>query len=444
MPRERLRNVDRDTPLLLPIDLRDWVRDDDLAHFILEVIRGVDLSRAQLNRRGSGSEQYPPGMMLALLIYCYASGIFSSRQIELQTYRNLSVRYLAGNTHPDHDTLCKFRRENMELIKDAFREVLQVASALKLPQMGTVCLDGTKVLASASTRRTFREKELQAEEERLNLAIAELLQKAEAADSTPAPEAGDLPEQLQGKERLRERVREAQALLRAQAQERTRQREADRAAWQQNPIGECPRKRKPEPAPDERINLTDPQSSMMRLATGQYAQAYNAQLAVTAEGPTLIVAAEVCTERCDRLQLQPMVEAIEKSCGGSFERIVADRGYDNARQIHAVETRSGVAVVCRPQPTSGKANSRHRKARHRLMTQAIRARMKERADSEEGKRWLRRRSTTVEPTFGILKSALGFRQFRLRGLEKVNIEWKLLAVSFNCLRVCRARRTAKL
>ena len=282
------------------------------------------------------------------------------------------------------------------------------------------------------------------EEQRLDLAIAELLQKAESADATPAPEAGDLPEQLQGKERLRERVREAQAQLREQARERTRQREADRAAWQQNPIGECPRKRKPEPGPDERINLTDPQSCLMRLATGQYAQAYNAQLAVTAEGPSLIVAAEVCTERSDRLQLQPMAEAVEKSVGKSFERIVADCGYDNARQIHAIETRSGIAVVCRPQPTSAKPNSRNRKAKHRVMTKAIRARMKERADSEEGKRWLWRRRTTVEPTFGILKSALGFRQFQLRGLQKVDLEWKLLAVSFNCLRVCRARRTAEL
>ena len=182
----------------------------------------------------------------------------------------------------------------------------------------------------------------------------------------------------------------------------------------------------------------------MRLATGQYAQAYNAQLAVTAEGPTLIVAAEVCTEGGDRSQLQPMAEVIERNCGEDFERIVADRGYDNARQIHAVETRLEVEVICRPQPTSAKGVSKHRKAKHRLATQVIRARMKARADSPEGKQWLRRRRTTVEPAFGILKSALGFRQFRLRGLEKVNIEWKLVAVAFNCLRVCRARRSAGL
>src|SRR6478735_7748510 len=364
MPRERLRNVDRDTPLLLPIDLRDWVHDDDLAHFILEVIAGVDLSRARLNVRGTGDEQYPPGMMLAVLIYCYAHGIFGSRVIELQTYRHLSVRYLAGNLHPDHDTICKFRRENVELLKDAFREVLQVASTLKLARMGTICLDGTKVLASASNRRTFRDKELEAEEQRLDLAINELIQKAEAADAASQKESTELPEQLRGQKRLKEQVQEARAKLRVQAQERFEQREADRAEWKQDRIGQSPRKRGPEPGPDERINLTDPQSAVMRLATGQWAQAYNAQLAVTAEGPTLIVAAEVCTERSDRLQIQPMTEAIEATCGEDFQRVVADRGYDNARQIHAVENQFGVEVICRPQPTSTGGTRKARKSQH--------------------------------------------------------------------------------
>jgi transposase len=437
---ERLINIDRETPLLLPVDMRDWVREDDLAHFILEVVGGVDLRRARVNARGSGSEQYPPGMMLAVLIYCYANGIFSSRQIELQSHRNLSVRYLAGNTHPDHDTFCKFRRENGELIKEAFREVLNVAERLKLKQVGTVCLDGTKVLANAAKRRTFDEKELQEREKELNLQIEEMLKKAEAADAEGGKESGELPNELRGKARLREQVRAAQTALRAQAQQRTDEREADRAAWKKEPIGECPRQRAPKPRPDERINLTDPQSALMPLPSGPYAQAYNGQLAVTAEGPTLIVAAEVCAQSNDRLQLQPMVEAIAATCGKEFKRIVADRGYDNARQIHAIETRLGVEVVCCPQPTAGRGPSRHRQACHRKATQAIRSRMKERAQSSQGQHWLRRRRMTVEPAFGILKSALGFRQFRLRGLERVNLEWKLAAVAFNCLRLNRARR----
>lgn len=426
--------------MLLPVDMREWVREDDLAHFILEVIWGVDMGRAQVNARGTGSEQYPPGMMLAVLIYCYASGVFSSRLIELQCHRNLSVRYLAGNTHPDHDTICKFRRENEALIKEAFREVLKVAGALKMKRVGTVCLDGTKVLANAALRRTFRERELQEAEKQLDLAIEELLKKAELADAEGGKESDELPEQLRGKERLREQVREAQAALRAQAQQRTEQREADRAAWRQERIGECPRPRKPEPGPDERINLSDRQSALMPLPSGQYAQAYNAQLAVTAEGPSLIVAAEVCAQSHDRLQLRPMAEAIAATCGKEFKRLVADRGYDNPRQIHAVETHLGVEVFCHPQPTRGHGSSKHRQSCHRKATQAIRARMKERAQSPQGQHWLRKRRITVEPAFGILKDALGFRRFRLRGLKKVNLEWKLAAVAFNCLRVCRARR----
>src|ERR1700690_3325581 len=120
----RFVNIDRGTPMLLPPDLRDWVQEDDLAHFIIEAVQAVDLSLAALNVRGTGSEQYPPGMMLGLLIYCYAQGIFSSRQIERATHQHISVRYLTGNTHPDHDTVAKFRRENAALIRSAFVQLL--------------------------------------------------------------------------------------------------------------------------------------------------------------------------------------------------------------------------------------------------------------------------------------------------------------------------------
>lgn len=440
MGRERFVNIDRETPMILPVDMRDWVRDDDLAHFILEVVGGVDTRHARVNARGTGDLQYPPTMMLAVLIYCYASGVFGSRRIELQTHRNVSVRYLAGNTHPDHDSICKFRRENEALIKEAFAEVLRVAGALNLKRVGTVCLDGTKILANAAKRRTYGEKELKEAQQRLDIAVEELLKKAEAADAESDQETGELPEQLQGKKRLREQVREAQAALREYAQDQAEQREADRAEWKKERIGDCPRKRQPEPGPSDRINLTDPQSALMPLPNGQYAQAYNAQLAVTAEGPTLIVAAEVCAQTNDRQQLQPMAEAIAANCGEELERLVTDCGFDNPRQVHAVETQLGIEVICPPQRTCAQSPSRYRQTVHRKRTQAIRSRMKERTQSPEGQSWLHQRRTTVEPSFGILKEALGFQRFRLRGLQKVNIEWKLASVAFNCLRICRARR----
>jgi transposase len=158
----RVVNIDRNTPMLLPPDLRDWVQDDDLVHFVLDALAVLDVSAARLNQRGTGDEQYPPSMMLGLLIYCYAQGIFSSRQIEWATHQNVSVRYLAGNAHPDHDTVAKFRRENAALIRWAFVQLLRLAQASGLLRLGTVALDGTKIGAAAAKRRNLTYEQLQA------------------------------------------------------------------------------------------------------------------------------------------------------------------------------------------------------------------------------------------------------------------------------------------
>ena len=151
----RFVNIDRETPMLLPVDMREWVRGDDLAHFVLEAVEGMELGVAAINQRGSGSEQYPPGMMMALLLYCYASGIFSSRRIEAASHWHVSVRYLAGNTHPDHDTIANFRRVNRELVQRSFVRVLELAREMGLLQMGTIVIDGTKLWANAAKRSHF-------------------------------------------------------------------------------------------------------------------------------------------------------------------------------------------------------------------------------------------------------------------------------------------------
>ena len=150
----RFVNIDRETPMLLPPDLREWVAEDDLAHFILEAVEGLDTAGAAINERGSGSEQFPPAMMMGLLLYCYAQGIFSSRRIEAATYSHLSVRYLAGNTSPDHDTIATFRRVNKKLVQASFVRVLELARELGLLRVGTVAVDGTKLWANASKGAT--------------------------------------------------------------------------------------------------------------------------------------------------------------------------------------------------------------------------------------------------------------------------------------------------
>ena len=452
MGRERFITVDRETRMLLPPDLRDWVEEDDLAHFILEAVNGVNLSLARTNANGSGSAQYPPAMMLSVLIYCYATGTFSSRQIEAHTYRHVSVRYLAGNLHPDHDTICKFRRENEALLKATFTRVLQLATALGLGRVGTVCLDGTKILADAAKRRTFNQEQLQAMQQRLDLEIAELVAKAERADQEPDEDGTKLPERLRGRQRLRDQVIAAQAVLEEQVAQRHKEREEERAAWKKEPIGECPRKRNAKPGKNDLINLTDPASGALTQKGGGCAQSYNAQLAVSGEPLAIIMATSVCTQANDRQQLEPMArKTVESAANLPINRIAVDTGFDHPRQIHIVEEELGLEVVCPPQPPppqktpadqASRCERKRKPQTYRLASQELRARMSERARSPEGQHWLRVRKTTVEPVFGHIKSTIGFRRFRLRGLKKVNLEWQLVAVAFNCRRLCRLHARA--
>jgi transposase len=171
----RFVNVDWETPMLLPPDLREWVQEDDLAHFIREAIAVVDLSTAAVNERGTGHRQYPPGMMLAVLIYCYSHGLLSSRQIEQATYQHVAVRFLSGDTHPDHDTINEFRRQNQKLIHSVFVQVLQLAQSMGLLRLGTLALDGTKVKSAASKRHTKAAQELEVALAEVEARVAQLL-----------------------------------------------------------------------------------------------------------------------------------------------------------------------------------------------------------------------------------------------------------------------------
>ncbi len=175
--------ADRNQPFLLPPDLRDWLPADDLVHFVVEAVERVPVDRFKVNMRGTGDAQYHPQMMLSLLIYCYANGIFSSRRIERATYRDIGVRFITANCHPDHDTICAFRRGNVSAISESFVQVLLMAKELKLLKVGKVSVDGTQVKANASKRRSIRYDRAQELREQLDLEIRGLLDQAEKADA---------------------------------------------------------------------------------------------------------------------------------------------------------------------------------------------------------------------------------------------------------------------
>jgi transposase len=427
----RLVNIDRNTPMLLPPDMRDWVQEDDLVHFVIDALAVLDVSAARLNQRGTGNEQYPPSMMLGLLIYCYAQGIFSSRQIERATHQNISVRYLTGNTHPDHDTVAKFRRENAALIRSAFVQLLRLAKGSGLLRLGAVALDGTKISAAAAKRQNVTYERLQAEIGELNAKVEALLERAEAADQNDGTDE-QLPTELAKAQERRARLLAAKAELEEQARQRYQQREQQR---EQTPPG-CRRSRlDAHPQKEDRINLSDSESSLTRTRSG-FIQGYNGQWAMSVESG-LIVAADVVRDTNDRQQLQPMVEEVIQNVG-TPTHVLVDTDYENVFQLASVEAATGITVLCPPR-RSDDAKPHAKQKPWRRASKAYREQMRQRLSTVAGKTMYRLRQCTVEPGFGIIKAALGFRGFRLRGLENVRTEWSLISLAFNCRRLALRR-----
>ena len=449
----RFVNIDHDTPLLLPPDLRDWVPEDHLVHFIMEAVGLLDLSTARINHRGTGSDQYPPGMMLGLLIYCYATGTFSSRRIERLTHENVAVRLLCADRHPDHDSICTFRTANRTLLESSFHQVLEVAARVRVLRVGdvTLALDGTKILASASKHSAVSHGHAVKQMVLLEDQIAELLAKADAADSAPLEDGLSVPEEIARRRDRIGKLREATAVIEARAKERHREELAAFQAKQrereerQKATGRKPRGREPKPPQEgprskDQYNFTDPESRVMKTADG-FAQSYNAQAAVEIES-RLVVSAAVSDAPNDKQQLvptlgcvSPVVESIGAvliDSGFYSEAAVAaaEQSHDGApapkiyaatgRQPHG-RTVAQLEVRADPPAPGAHASAKEIMA-HRLATQA-------------GRKLYAQRKQTIEPVFGILKAAMGFRRFSLRGLSKVRTEWTLVTLAYNLKRL---------
>ena len=285
-------DCDRDQAFLLPPDLRDWIPADDLAHFVIEAVERVALGAFKVNHRGTGSAQYHPRMMLALLIYCYANGIFSSRRIERATHRDIGVRFVAANRHPDHDTIARFRRENFAAVSESFLQVLLLAKELKLLRVGLVSVDGSKFKANASKHRSVTYERAGALIAQLEGEIAALLSRAEAADVAGEEDPQALPQEIARREALRDKLDAARRHLEAQAEARAAaEREAHEAKVaarekrRGRAKGKHPKPPAETPAADAQSNLSDPDSRLMRKSKQhEYRQAYNAQAAVDAGG----------------------------------------------------------------------------------------------------------------------------------------------------------------
>jgi len=440
------RQIDRQTGFLLPPSVDEWLPQRHLARFVVEVIDGLDLSELEKSYRGSGSASYHPAMLLGLLVYGYATRVFSSRALERATYDSVAFRFIAGNDHPDHDTIAAFRKRFIGHIQPLFLEVLKVARAMGMLKLGTVALDGTKVHANASRHSALSYGHASKIEKQLKKEVQQLLQLADRADASEVPDGMSIPEELERREARLAAIAEAKAKIRARVQEREQTEYQEKIAAreaQERETGKKPRGRPPEPpsggvGAKEQINLTDEESRIMPVPGGGFDQSYNAQAVVAAES-LLVVAPAVTQAANDKQQLIPMVHKLKglpKELGRA-KRLLADSGYLSEKNVEACAAagieplialkrerhnqswRKRFAAAPKPPPASATAMQ---KMRYRLKTAA-------------GRKLYALRKQTPEPVFGIIKSRMGFRQFLLRGLQNVRGEWSLVTMSWNLKRM---------
>lgn len=439
--------VDRDTSYLLPPSVDEWLPEDHLARFVVEITDQLDISAIERQYTGSGSEAYHPRMLLALLFYSYATGTFSSRKIETATYDSVATRYVAGNQHPDHDTICTFRRRFLEPIGALFTQTLLVAAEMDMVALGDVSIDGTKVNANASKHKAMSWDRMLQLEDQLSEEVAELLAAAEQADQATGDDEA-LPEELERRQDRLAQIQEAKAMIEARAEERYKQEQAEyeerlaeRAEKAQRSGKKIPG---PKPKPPERgprdkdqVNFTDPESQIMPTSENGWQQAYNAQAAVDMD-THLIVGGHLSQAPNDKEQLQPALDTLTELPEdlGDPENIVADNGYYSEDNVTDVADRE-----LTPYLATGRRKHNPRWDERRADPgpppedpSPVEA-MAWRLATPEGKDFYGRRKATVETVFGIIKQVMGFRQFSLRGLRKAAGEWNLVQCAYNLKRM---------
>jgi transposase len=415
---------------------------------VVEVIAGLDLRAMTGSYRGSGEASYHPRVLLGLLIYGYATGVLSSRKLERASYDSVAFRFIAANDHPDHDTIAAFRRRFLKQIEAIFVQVLGVAREMGVLKMGTVALDGSKVHANASRHSALSYEHAVKIEAQLKAEVADLLGKAEAADQADIPDGMSIPEELARREVRLAAIARAKATIEARAKQRhtlaqaehdakLAERAAKIAATGKKPRGRAPQPPVAGPLPTDQVNLTDEDSRIMPVAGGGFEQCYNAQ-AVVAAGSLLVVAADVVQAPNDKQQLAPMLDKVVAlpDALGRAETLLADTGYFSEANVAACVA-AGVdpLIAMAREPHHPSFAARFAAAPPPPQAPTPVAAMAYRLATPAGKTLYGLRKQTPEPVFGIIKSVLGFRQFLLRGIDKVRGEWNLVTMAWNMKRM---------
>jgi transposase len=446
--------------LLFPPSLHDWLPEGHLARFLVDVVSVLDLDAiyaSYAEKDGRGQAAYAPEMMVRLLLYGYATGVYSSRKIQRRTFEDVAFRYLSGDQHPDHATIAGFRKQHLDALSGLFTQALLLCSEAGLVKLGHVSIDGTRIKANASKHKAMSYKRMTETEARLKQEIEALLSAAEKTDAEEDAQYGrnrhgdELPEELQRRESRLRKIREARAALEDEAREKAEQerleveRKLAARAEQERRTGKKKGGRKPAPPDPEQArpadaaqrNFVDPESRIMPDGAnkGSFVQGYNAQIAVDSAAQ-VIVAAEMTQETNDKRQLLPMIAQIVTNLKQTPEKVSADTGYFSEANVTDESVKSvalyvatgrdkhGDAVKTLSAPPPAEASPQEA-MRHKLRTEA-------------GRAVYRMRKAIVEPVFGQIKEQRGFRRFSLRGQQNVRREWRLVCTVSNLLKLFRA------
>ena len=445
---DTFRQVDRDTLFLLPPSMEDWLPEGHLARFIVEIVAQLDLTIIKAAYSGRGSKAHHPEMLLALLFYGYATGVFSSRKLEQATYDSVAFRYIAANDHPDHDTIATFRKRFLLQLTPLFVQILLIAQQMGCLKLGKVSLDGTKIKANASKHRALSWKHACKLEAQIKAEVADLLRQAEEADHNEQADGLDIPAELARREERLNAIASAKAEIERRAADRYAEEQADyenKLAKRKNKEQETGKKARGQhpkppvsgPRDKDQVNLTDEESRIMPISGGGFDQCYNAQASVDIE-TMLIVGQHLSQKPNDKQELNPALESLTTlpQSLGAVDSLLADAGYFSEANVESC-IKEEILPFISAHRDSHNQNLKERFAEPDPLSEEADnvTQMKHRLKTQSGRAIYAKRKCTVEPVFGIIKAIMGFRQFLLRGVESVRGEWNLVCIAWNLKRL---------
>ena len=447
----KFKTADYEATLDLAVSFRDALPPNHLARFVVDIVAQLDLSGVSARYAPVGGEAFAPDILLALLFYGYATGVFSSRRIEKATYESLPFRFIAGNWHPDHDTLANFRKTFLAEIQELFVQILLLAQASQVLKLGNLSLDGSKIHADASKSQAVSYKRLVELEVHLRNDVHELFALGEQADQgeRQLPDGLVIPDEIALRQERLANLAKAKAVLETRAQERYKAEKADYEAkirarqekarkTKRKPRGRLPKPPTSGPRDKDQYNFTDPDSRMMKNSTADgFDQHYNVQAAVDQDS-LLIVASSLSNHPNDQREVEPTLESLSPQLGQP-SAVALDNGYFSETNVRALEARGiepYIATGREPHHLSWRSFfDREAQPERPPADASLKEQMAYKLRTDIGQAIYRLRKCTVEPVIGIIKEVLGFRQFSLRGLAAATGEWCLVCLAFNLKRL---------